>query len=195
MMEKNLRIVELSLAVMSAVKTNVLGANQVLALRHLSRNGKLDAVVIPRAPSGAKNILGLVAKARLEDLEPLAIALVLLDGAGGFGHVDEGGAGVLHGSAIGELHGHLGTGCDFLDARLASAGKGALVAAEVVHVGCHVVERVLPLGWVELLCTRVLADELVALGLLAVNDQDVEGVVGGGELRNGGSGDDGELHG
>jgi len=176
------------------VKTNVLRANQVLALWHLSRDSELDLVAIPRAPSITENVLVGVAKTRLEDLEPLAVTLVLFDGAGRLGHVDESGAGVLHGSAVGKLHGHLGAGCDLLDAGLASAGERALVAAEVVHVGGHVVEGVLPLGGVELLRTSVLADELVALGLLAVGDEDVKGVVGRGDLRNGSCGDDGKLH-
>jgi hypothetical protein len=164
----------------STVDSNVLRTNQVLALRNLSRDSELNPVVIPSAPGSTQEVLAGVANTRLEDLEPLAITLVILDEVRRLGHVDHSRTRVLHGSANTELHGHLGAGCDLLYSGTTSGLESTLVTAEVVHVGSHVVSGVDPLGGIVLLGTSVLPDELVALGLLAVDDQDVEEIVSGG---------------
>ena len=70
---------------------------------------------------------------------------------------------MLHGSTDTELHGHFGASCDLLYSSTASGLESTLVAAEVVHIGSHVVAGVLPLGGVVLLRAGVLADELITL--------------------------------
>lgn len=193
-MKESLRVVELGLATVRAVDTDVLGADEVLAIRSALRDGEFDPVLVPGAPSSAQEVGAGVADGLLKDLEPFTVTLVLVGSTGGLGHVDKSRSRVLHGSTNAELHGHLGSSLDLSGSGAASALERALVAAEVVHVRGHVVAGVLPLGGVVLGTTSVLADVLERLRLLAVDDEDIEKVVSGGKLRNGGTGKKRELH-
>ena len=192
---KYLPVVELGLTIVGTVDSNVLGADKVLAVRGGGRDSELNPVLVPGAPGLVQDVLGLVAHAFLVDLEPFAIALVLLNTARSQAHVDMSGARMLHGSIDTETHGQLGAGLDLKDLCGAGTFESAQVAAEVVVVRGEVVEGVLPLGGHVRNWAIVLADVLRGLAnLLAIDVALVEEVMGRGDLRNGGSGEDGELH-
>lgn len=182
-------VVELGLAIVGAVDTDVLGADEVFTGRGADRNIEFNVVLVPAAP-GVPLDVSLGAETGLLDQEPVTVALVLLDGAGSLGHVDMDWAWVPHGGGDTELHGELGSGLDLSNAGAAGGGESTLVAAEVGVIGGDVVERVLPLGGVVLDRTSVLTNELIRLGLLAIDDKKLEEVVGGGDLRNGSSGEE-----
>jgi len=159
--------VELSLAYMALVKTDVLEADEVFSRRDVLGDLELEAVLLPGAPRAV--VAGAAtAKTRLPHLEPVAGAVVLGDLAGGLGHVDEARAWVLDGLAVEDLQRDL-------IARLDRIGLGnglsSPVAAEVVG-GQDVGE-----GWV--VRVAVFADIVVlAADGLAVDVEDVKDVVG-----------------
>lgn len=193
----DLPVVELRLAVVSAVESNVLWSDEVFSHRSSLGNRELNPVLIPRAPSILGEVLARVADAGFHDLEPVAVTLVRRRRGGSLGHVHELRAGVLHGSPDAELHGELLAGLDLGRLRLCGALEGALVAAEVGEVRGHVVARVLPLGGVVLRGAGVVADVLHGPGLLAVDDELFEEVVGGDGVHEGSARDEGggKLHG
>jgi hypothetical protein len=132
-------IVELHLAIVGTVESNVLGTDQVFAIRRAGRDGELDPVLVPSAPRLLRKVRTLVANALFEDLEPVTVALVCLHSARSLGHVDLSRPRVLHGGTDGELHGVRGAGLDLCDLRAAGALKGALVASEVGKIRRHIV--------------------------------------------------------
>ena len=172
----------------------MLRANKILPIREIRRDCKLNAIFIPRAPGVTFQVLVLVADAFLIDLEPVAIALVCLGRAGCFGHIHQRRARVLHRSTNTKLKGKLGTCLDLRRAGLASKGEGTLVAAEVRHVGGHVVAGVDPFGWVVLGSPGVGADILVRGAFLAVDDEGVEEVMSRDKRCDGRNGEKRELH-
>jgi hypothetical protein len=87
--------VELRLADVALVQTNVLNANEVLARRDVILNSPLKAVLLPAVPGCVNAGGGWVLEAGLSDLDPVAGTVVGLDRAGGLGDVDEAWAGVL----------------------------------------------------------------------------------------------------
>lgn len=182
-------VVEFGLAVVGAVDTDVLGADEVFTGRSADGDVEFNAVLVPGAP-GVTLDVALGAETNLLDQEPVTITLVLLDRALSKGHVDVAWAWVLHGGADTKLHGQLGSRLNLSDAGAAGGGESTLVAAEVGVIRGDVVERVLPLGGVVLDSTSILTNELVRLGLDAINDKELEEVVGGGDLRNGSSGEE-----
>lgn len=192
----DLPVVKLGLAVVGTVNSDVLRADEVLAVRGGSRDSKLEPVFVPAAPGGALDVLALVADALLVDLEPWAVTLVILNTAVGVAHVDKHGARMLHGSVNAEAHGYLGTGLDFKDLGAAGALESAQVAAEVWVVGGQVVKSVLPFGWHVCDGASVLADVLEGLANeLSLDIRLVDEVMSRGNLRNSsGNEGGGELH-
>lgn len=138
----------------------MLWANEIFPIRRISRNSKLDAVLVPAAPGILGKVRILVTNTLLMNLEPLAIALVGLDRARSLGHVHRGRTWVLYLGAGAEFHGQLGSGLDLLRAGLVREGEGALVAAEVGQIRRHVITGVFPLGGVVLFLARVGPDVL-----------------------------------
>lgn len=174
--------------------TNVLRADEVLPVREISRNGKLNAVLVPGAPGVLGEVGILVANAFFVNLEPVTITLIGLGAAWSLGHVHQGRARMLHSGPDGELHSKLGAGLHLSRACLAGEGKGAFVAAEVGHIRCHVVANVLPLGRVVLGRAGVGANELVASGLLAIDNKDVKEIMGRHKWHQGHGSKKGQLH-
>lgn len=78
---------ELGLVVLGAVETHVLRADEVLAGGGVGRDLELELGHAVGAPGILGQIAALVAEGLLPDLEPIVVALVLLDVAGSFGHV------------------------------------------------------------------------------------------------------------
>lgn len=76
----------------------MLDADEVLAGGRVGGDLERRGVLVPGAPVGVFEALlrDVVAEAFLVHFEPVAGAVVLLDVAGGFGHVDLEGAGVFH---------------------------------------------------------------------------------------------------
>lgn len=179
---------------MKGVHTDVLRADEVLSIGKIRRNGKLNAVLVPGAPGILGEVGVLVANSFLVNFEPVAITLIGLCAARSLGHVHQGRARVLHGSTDGELHCKLGAGLDLGGACLASKGEGAFVAAEVGHIRSHVVASVLPLGRVVLGLAGVGANELVAFGLLAIDNQHIKEIVGRHKWHQGHGSKKGQLH-
>lgn len=165
--------------------TDVLGTNEILSIRKVSGNGELDAVLVPGAPSVTCEISFLVAHAFLEDLEPLPITLIRVRRGRSLGHVDEGRAWMLHCGTNGEFHCELRPSLDLGGSGLAGECECAFVAAEVELVGSHIVTDVVPFRWVVLCIAGVGADVLHAVRLLAVDNENIEEVVSGGEGHHG----------
>lgn len=151
------RVVELGLAVVGAVDGDVLGAHQVLAVGQGLGHLELDLVLAVHAPAVVLQVAGhegVLAEQRLVDLDPVARAVVRLDGPGGERHVHLRGPRVLHPAGVKGLpEPEAVARLDGEDVRLGPRA-GALVAAEVVgrgrlvlegrHVGARVLAHVLP---------------------------------------------------
>lgn len=155
----------------------MLRPNQILSIRQVRRNCKLNTVLIPGTPGIGLDVLALVTNALLMDLEPVAVALILLGRAGRFRHIHETRARVLHRRSHAELHCKLRPCLDLRRAGLASEGEGALIAAEVRHIRGHIVAGVFPFCRVVFGRPSVGTNVLVRSGLLAVNDEGVEEVM------------------
>lgn len=69
------------------METHVLGTNEVLAGGGVGRDLKLELGHAVGAPGILGQIAALVAESLLPDLEPVTVALVLLDVTGSLGHV------------------------------------------------------------------------------------------------------------
>ena len=179
--------VELSLVDMALVEADMLHTHEVLARRCLGRDGELHPVLLPRAPVSVLGSIAL-AETRLPHLEPVARSVVGGDGAGGLGHVEEARAGVLDELVVEELEPDLVAGVDLVGPDVAG-GLGPDVATEVLLVDDVGEGGVVRVG--------VFADvRVLATLLLAVDEEDVEDVVG---IDRGGRGgqdrEDGErLH-
>jgi len=177
--------VELGLVDMALVQANVLDAHEVLAGRGLGGDGKLEAVLVVRAPVAVG--VGLAAaEPCLHDLEPVARAVVGLDVRGRLGHVHEARAGVLDQLVVEDLEADLVAGLDGVGGRV--AGLGADVAAEVVlvkDVGEDGVVRVAVLAHVRVLAALTLAvdkedvEDVVRIGRRGESRNQKEGLHGG----------------
>ncbi|KAL5882823.1 hypothetical protein ACKVWC_011548 [Pyricularia oryzae] len=187
--------VELGLAVVGAVQTNVLTAEQVLAVGDGGGDDGVDVVLAPAAPGVGAEALGaaLLADQALVDLVPVISLVSLCVGDGR--DVDLSRAGVEHsGGPEALLHGNLVAGLD-LDDVLGT--DGALVAREVGDGrGDGSLGGLVELDGHE--AVLVLANRsIVSADLLAVEDGLVEGVVGAGKRGHadkGGGDGSGGLH-
>lgn len=106
---------------------------------------------------------------------------------------------MLHPGTDTELHTDLGASGNLEDLGLASIGEGSLVADDIISIGERVVTNVLSrvgreLDRVESSRTSELADELPLLGRSAIDDVDVEEVVGLSQLGQSGESESGRLH-
>lgn len=123
-------IVEFSLAVVSAVKTNVFATDEVLAVGDSRGDSEVDVIFAVAAPRASPKRLGVarLAEQGLGDLVPGAGAFI----GGGIAdraHVDLGGARMKHtGATEGLLKANLVAGLDGEDL---CGRRGALVAGEV----------------------------------------------------------------
>lgn len=135
---------------MVLVDTDVLEADQVLAIGDVVGDGEFHAVLLPGAPAVVD--VGRAVGAALPDLEPVAVAHVLGDRAGSLGHVDHTGARVLDELVVPQLGRDLVTG--FSVVGLGRRAEGALVTPEVLRVDDLVGER-------RLVVVAVLADVVV----------------------------------
>jgi hypothetical protein len=124
--------VELRLADVALVQANVLDADEVLASGDVLLNSPLEPILLPRVPGGVRARGAGVLEAALHDLDPVAGAVVALDGARRLGDVDEARAGVLDELVVEDLEAELVTDLDGVGGGV--AGGGALVAAEIVAV-------------------------------------------------------------
>jgi len=161
--------VELSLALVALMETDVLEANEVLSGGNGLGDGELETVLVVAAPLGVDAGVG-AAEAGLVDLEPVTRTVVAGHAAlGSLGHVDEAGTRVLDTLVVEDLQGDLITGSDVEG--LGAASLGSLVAAKVG--GVH---QLAGEGWV--VGVAVAADVAVLATLsLAVDIEDVEDVV------------------
>jgi hypothetical protein len=190
-------IVELSLAVVSTVKTNVLTTDEVLSIRESRRNLEVHRILVPRAPSSGAERLGVsrLADQSLVNLVPLEIIRAVLSSIRDRSGVDLGRTGVLHSStAESLLKTNLVAGLDLEDV---GSGDRALVAGEVLVGGRdRTIGDVLELGGH--VAVLVLADVLVITTLKdAAEGELVESVVsadGGGQAEKSGN-ISGGLHG
>lgn len=84
---KLLPVKELGLIGLRTMKTNVLGANQILASRGILGDLELKLRHTPRTPRIRGEISVFIAKSLFPDLESFSITLVLLDiSSGCLGH-------------------------------------------------------------------------------------------------------------
>ncbi|TLS29926.1 hypothetical protein PpBr36_02545 [Pyricularia pennisetigena] len=187
--------VELGLTVVGAVQTNVLAAEEVLAVGDGGGDDGVDVVLAPAAPGVGAEALGasLLADQALVDLVPV-LSVVRL-GVGDRRHVNLGRAGVQHAVGPEALpHGNLVAGLDLEDVL---GTNGALVAGKVGDCrGDGSLGRLVELDGHE--AVLVLADRsIVSADLLAVKLGLVEGVMGAGKRghaeQDGGDGSGG-LH-
>jgi hypothetical protein len=173
--------VELRPVDVALVQTDMLDTHQILAGRSLGRDGKLEPVLVVRAPVGV-DVATTAAETGLVNLEPVPAAVIVVDAARGFGHVDEAGTRVLDDLVVEDLEADPVAGPD---------GGGLGVARSGTHVATHVVgvEDVGEHGEVRVGVAPHVG--VLAAHALAVDVQDVEDVVrirrgqGG---RNGGEG-------
>ena len=117
---------------MALVDGNVLDAHKVFALGDLLLDGPLDLVLLPRRPRSVDAGRAGVGEAKLDDLGPLAAAIVVGNLARRLGDVDESRAGVLNLLVEEELEANRVTSLDGVGARV--AGLGSLVAPKVGRV-------------------------------------------------------------
>jgi hypothetical protein len=163
--------VKLGLAHVSLVKTNVLNADEVLAGGDVGRDGVLEAVLLPAAPSRVGTRV-VTAQTRGHDREPIAGTVVVLDGCTlrWSGHHDKSWTGVLDELVVEEFESELVAGLDGVCASV--AGLGANIASEIgaAHdvVGeCRVVRVGIP------------ADiGILSANGLTVNNEAIEDVMG-----------------
>jgi hypothetical protein len=121
--------VELRLANVTLVDRNVLHADEVLASGDAVLDLPLNAVLLPARP-GCVNAGGAgVRQAGFHDLDPVAGAIVALDGTGGLGDVDHCGARMLDLLAERELEADRLASLDGVGGSV--TGDGSLVAAEL----------------------------------------------------------------
>lgn len=188
-------VVELGLATVSSVESNVLTADEVLAVGESRGDLEVDRVLTPAAPSSRAERLSV---ASLADLGLVDLVPVEVGGRSSGSVINSSGVNldrtrVLHSStAEGLLETNLITGLDLEDL---GRGNRVLVAGEVLIVGGDgAVGDALELGGH--VAVVVLADVFVRGALLSSSDgQLVEGVVGadrGGQPQD--SGNVGGLH-
>lgn len=170
-------IVELSLAIVSTVETNVLTTEEVLSIGKSRRNLEVNRVLTPRAPSSGAEGLSIARRAdqSLVNLVPLEVIRAVAGSVLDRSSVDLDRTGVLHSStAESLLKTNLIAGLDLEDV---GRGSRALVAGEVLVGGRDgTIGNALELGGH--VAVLVLADVLVISTLLdATEGELVEGVV------------------
>jgi hypothetical protein len=190
--------VVLRLVDVGTVNTNVLHADEVLSVGSVLGDLGSDPVTVVVAPGGGGEVT-TVADTLLVDLEPLARSVVGLDAAGGLGHVDQTGAGVLELSTDSQLEANLLAGVDSQDLSLAGRGESALVANNIGTVDGRAITDIGSgvrgeLDGVVLDSTARLANVLEGRLSSTANDVGVEEVVSGGHLGDGSEGEGGNLH-
>lgn len=192
--------VVLGLVDVGAVNTNVLEADEVLAVGGVLGDGGSDSVLVVGAPGVAGEVTA-AAVTLIEDLEPVARSVVRLDAAGSSGHVDQGRARVLELGTNTELGGNVVAGLDGQNLDLATSLSGTLVADDVGTVGGGAITDVGGRvggeldGVVRDLASR--RADVFELRLGNTTDEvGVKEVVGAGHLGDGGENDGGggELH-
>jgi hypothetical protein len=188
--------VVLGLVDVGAVNTNVLSAHKVLAVRRVLGDLGGDVVTVPGAPAGVLEVCS--AETLLEDLEPVARAVVGRDASGGLGHVDQGGTGVLEFGSDSELELDLVTGLDGQDlsatglrATLVADDIGAIGGGSIADIGRGVGGE---LDGVVLGLAARLANVLEGRLGGAVDNVGVEEVMGGRHLGDGGDDKSRDLH-
>jgi hypothetical protein len=184
-------VVELSLAAVGAVETDVLRTDEVVTVGNALGNLEGDAVLGPCAPSLLLDVTGWVTDSFLVNLEPVTGTVVGSSGGGCLGHVDLTRARVLHLCADTKGHGKRISSLD-LSSSLSGLIGSSDVATEVDAVRSGVVEGVDPLLLIRLWAPRTIAlthlgghiCRLACVGTyevggsLTINDKLVEEVVG-----------------
>jgi hypothetical protein len=188
--------VVLGLVDVRAVNTNVLSAHKVLAVRRVLGDLGGDVVTVPGAPAGVLEVCS--AEALLEDLEPVARAVVGRDASGGLGHVDQGGTGVLEFGSDSKLELDLVTGLDGQDLS-ATGPRATLVADDIGTIGGGSIADIGrgvggELDGVVLGLAARLANVLEGRLRGAVDNVGVEEVMGGRHLGDGGDDKSRDLH-
>jgi hypothetical protein len=162
--------VELRLADVGLVETNVLYANKVFSSRDALLDGPFKTILLPARPGGVGARAGGVGETALHDLGPVTRSIIALDIRRSLGDVDEARAGVLNLLVVEELEADLVASLDGVGGGV--AGSGSLVAAEVVGVHNVVGER-------RVVGVAVLASVcILAADRSTVDDETVEDVVG-----------------
>lgn len=193
------RDVVLGLVDVGAVNTNVLEAGEVLSVGSVLGDPGRNVIPVVIAPGGRGEIAA-IADTLLVDLEPGAVLSVKgLDTAGGLGHVDKFGTGVLELGADSELEADLVTSLDGQDIGLAGRGESTLVADDIGTIDMGVVADVGrgvggELDGVVLGSTSRLANVLEGRRLDSTDNGLVHEVVSGSHLGDGGDKSSGELH-
>lgn len=167
-------VVELRLATVGSVETNVLGADEVLAVGNSLGNLEGNPVLVPSAPSLLLDVGALLADGLLVDLEPVTRAIVGADTARGLRHIYLSRSGMLHCSANAQAH------CERIASLDVCCGLGSLVGcahvtAEVNRLRSDVVETLNELRGHVSRRTGVLTNKICRS--LAVDDKLVEEVV------------------
>ena len=178
--------VELCLADVALVETNVLNADEVFTCRDVLLYCPLEAILLPVGPGGVDTGGGGVVEAALHHLDPIAGTIVVLNRARSLGDVDKARAGVLNKLVEEELEAELVASLDSVGGSV--AGDSALVATEIIAVNDFRRER-----WV--VGVAVLARVgIVTSDSLAVDDEAVEDVVGVGTKGRNESEEGSDLH-
>jgi hypothetical protein len=151
-------VVELSLAPVCAVETNVLSTDEVLAVWDALGDCEGHSVLAPCAPSLFLGVATGVADGLLVDLEPVTGAVVGTSRGRCLGHVDLSGAWVLHSCSYAKSHGQIISSLD-VSSGLCSLVGGSKIAAEVGGVGSKVIERVNP--WIMVLVDVCTMEDIV----------------------------------
>lgn len=138
-------VVELCLAIMGAVETDVLSTHKVFAVGDALGNLEGHTVLLPSAPSIRLGVAAGVADSLLEDFEPFTGAIICSSAVRCLGHVDLSGTRMLHACSYSKGHSQLISSLD-IGSSLGSLVGGSNVAAEVNAIRSSVVECVLPLG-------------------------------------------------
>jgi hypothetical protein len=162
--------VELGLALMSLMKTDVFDANKVLPSRDLGRDSVLHAILLPCAPSRIST-WAVAAQARGHDCEPIARAVIVLHRRPlrCLGEHNESWSRVLDEFIVEELESELVTSLDCVCAGVASLG--ALVASEVAVVEDFAREgRVIGVGVPTSIC-------VLSANRLTIDNETVEDIV------------------
>lgn len=170
--------------------SDVLDTDQVLPGRGVLRNPGPDVRLAPAAPVSVPERILRPADGALEDLEPLAITVIVTDVAWSLGHVDSDGARVKDVAIVPELERDLISRIDTSNTGAAGAGGGTAVAGKLVDGVEELLSR--------LNVVAVLANDSPVRALLAVDTEnaiDVVGRDGLGAEGDRGSGGEGELHG
>lgn len=190
------RDVVLGLVDVGAVDTNVLNTEEVLAAGGILGDGGGDPVTVVGAPGLVGEVGVGVADTLLEDLEPVARAVVGLDVVtGGTGHVNQSRAGVLHLSTNTELDADLRTGSNGHDLSAASVGESTLVATGIGTVDGRAITEIGSRvgGELDRVVLGRAGGSTDVLGGGTAGNGLVEEVVGRGHLGKG-TEDNGELH-